>query len=250
MKVVVLGGSGQIGRLLTEALRESGAQVLAAQRSAGVDAATGAGLASAFGGADVVVDCTNITTTRAKVALDFFGTVAGNVARAADEAGVGRVVCLSIINAARPSVNKKNGYYQGKGLQEKVYRDALGDRVTIVRSAQWYELAAQIADMARLGPISLVPHMLSRPLSAQDAARLLADVVLQPPGRDIEIAGPTDLDLLDVAKAIAGRTGSPRWTIGINFGGKAFRDGGLLPDHPDIVAPTTLSQWLDKEYPA
>ncbi|MYR06287.1 NAD(P)H-binding protein [Gordonia sp. SID5947] len=251
MRVVVLGATGEIGRALSERLRERGVEVIAAQRSSGVDAYAGTGLAESFTGADAVVDCMNIVTTKAQKAIDFFGTVAANVAAAAVEAGVGRVICLSIINAADPTVNAKFGYYQGKAAQEKVYRDALGpERLTVVRSAQFYELARQMMDTLHLGPVAAVPHMRCRPLPSADAAAALADVVTAPVSGDVEVAGPAVCDLAEVGKAIAHRTGSPRWVFGINFGGAAVRNGALVPDDPTVVVHTTVDQWLDKEYPA
>ncbi|AZG44987.1 SDR family oxidoreductase [Gordonia insulae] len=251
MKVVVLGASGEIGKAVAGRLRDRDIEVVAAQRSTGVDAYAGTGLAEAFAGADVVVDCMNVTTTSAKKAIGFFGTVAANVAAAAITAGVGRVVCLSIINAADPAVNAKFGYYQGKAAQEKAYLDALGaDRLTIVRSAQWYELARQMLGTMRLGPFAAVPHMRCQPLSAADAAAALTDTVIHRPEGDVEVAGPEVLDLTDIGKAIAQRNGSPRWVLGVRIGGEPIRNGALVPDTPSVVAPTTLDQWLAQEYAA
>ncbi len=251
MRTVVLGASGEIGAALVRRLRENGVDVVAAHRSTGVDAYTGTGLEAAFAGADVVVDCTNVTTTNAAKAIDFFGTVARKVSAAAEAAGVGRVVCLSIINAADPEVNAKFGYYQGKAAQEQAYRDALpAERLTVVRSAQWYELARQMMGSLRLGPVAAVPHMRCRPLSSDDAAAALADAVRIRPEQDIEVAGPEVLDLADIGKAIARRAGSPRWVVGVRVGGSAIRDGGLVPDDPTIVTTTTLEQWLDEEFAA
>ena len=160
-------------------------------------------------------------------------------------------MCLSIINAADPAVNAKFGYYQGKAEQERVYTEMLsGDRLTFVRSAQWYELARQMMSTMRLGPVAAVPHMRCRPLSVADAASALADAATAESSRDVEVAGPEVLDLADVGKAIAQRSGSPRWVVGIRFGGAAVRDGGLVPDRPDVVAATTLDQWLDTEFAA
>ena len=122
-------------------------------------------------GADTVIDCTNVMTTRGSTAVDFFSTVARTIAEAAVAAGVQRVVCVSIINAADPAVNANFGYYQGKAAQEQTYADNVdAGHLQIIRSAQWYELADQMLTRARLGPIAMVPRMVCRPLAAIDAA--------------------------------------------------------------------------------
>ena len=59
MKVVIIGGSGFIGRKLADKLRSGGHQVVAASPSTGVNSLTGEGLQEALTGADVVVDVTN-----------------------------------------------------------------------------------------------------------------------------------------------------------------------------------------------
>ena len=52
MKIVVIGGSGLIGKKLIPILRERGHEAAAASPSTGVNAVTGEGLARALAGAD------------------------------------------------------------------------------------------------------------------------------------------------------------------------------------------------------
>ena len=59
MKIVVIGGSGLIGKKLVKNLRQHGHEVVAASPSSGVNAVTGEGLAHALAGAQVVVDVAN-----------------------------------------------------------------------------------------------------------------------------------------------------------------------------------------------
>ncbi len=245
MTTVVFGASGELGARLSDDLERRGEKVVRAQRSSGVDAYAGTGVREACAGADTVIDCTNVTTMRGSSAVDFFSTVARNIAEAAAAAGVRRVVCLSIVNAADPTVNAKFGYYQGKAAQEQTYTDAVdAGHLQIIRSAQWYELAGQMLTRARFGPIAMAPRMVCRPLAAVDAAELIADAVLSDDVSDRQIAGPEQLDLADLARAVAQRAGSPRWVVAIPFGGKAFRDGGLLPRGEFDPGSTTFDGWL------
>ena len=59
MKIVVIGGSGLIGKKVVPILRGKGHEVVAASPSTGVNAVTGEGLAQALAGANVVVDVAN-----------------------------------------------------------------------------------------------------------------------------------------------------------------------------------------------
>ena len=56
MKIVVIGGSGLIGKKLVNNLRQRGHQVVAASPSSGINTLTGEGLADALAGAAVVID--------------------------------------------------------------------------------------------------------------------------------------------------------------------------------------------------
>ena len=56
MKIVVIGGSGLIGKKLVNNLNQLGHEAVAASPSSGVNTLTGEGLAEVLKGADVVVD--------------------------------------------------------------------------------------------------------------------------------------------------------------------------------------------------
>ncbi|AZZ83002.1 MULTISPECIES: SDR family oxidoreductase [Gordonia] len=252
MKIVVIGASGVLGSRVADLLAERGNEVVRANRGAGVDAYTGEGLARAMSGADVVVDCLSVETLSAKKAVDFFRTTARNIGRAATAAAVGHVVCVSIVNADDPTVNAKFGYYQGKAAQEAAYRDVVDPAtLTILASVQWFELAEQMMGRMAVGPVAIVPKMRCRPAAAEDVAKVVADTATAGPVtadaggvRKIEVAGPAEMNLVDVAKAVAAQRGSPRWIIGAAVGGSAIRGGGLVPANPDVITPTTLEQWL------
>ncbi|MBD0862044.1 NmrA family transcriptional regulator [Gordonia sp. zg691] len=248
MKVAVIGASGVLGSQVADLLAGRGHDVVRANRATGVDAYTGEGLAQVCAGADAVVDCLSLQTLKAKEAIDFFATAAGNIGRAAAQARVAHVICVSIVNADVPAVNAKFGYYQGKAAQEEAYRKAIDPAaLTIVASVQWFELAEQMMGTMSFGPLAVVPKMRCRPAAASDVAVSLADVVVAGPQgtSKVEVAGPAVMDLVDVAKAVAAQQGSPRWVVGVPFGGPAIRGGGLVPDNPDVVTETTLDQWLD-----
>jgi uncharacterized protein YbjT (DUF2867 family) len=72
MKIVIIGGTGLIGRPLVGLLRAEGHEVVVASPSTGIDALTGAGLAQALTDAAVMVDVSNAPSFEDAAALAFF----------------------------------------------------------------------------------------------------------------------------------------------------------------------------------
>src|SRR5262245_47186598 len=97
MKIVVIGGTGLIGKKVVSRLRQGGHDVTAASPSSGVNAVTGEGLAAALAGADVVVDVANSPSFEDKAVLEFFEKSGRNLAAAEKAAGVRHHVALSVV---------------------------------------------------------------------------------------------------------------------------------------------------------
>src|SRR5690242_18033452 len=96
MKIVVIGGSGLIGKKLIPLLRERGHQAVSASPSSGVNTLTGDGLAEVLAGAQVVVDVSNSPSFEDRAVLEFFETSGRNIVAAEAAAGVGHHVALSV----------------------------------------------------------------------------------------------------------------------------------------------------------
>src|ERR1700740_72552 len=97
LKIVVIGGSGLIGKKLVNNLRQHGHQVVAACPSSGVNTITGEGLDKALSGTQVVVDVSNAPSWEDKAVLEFFETSARNLSAAEAAAGVVQHVALSVV---------------------------------------------------------------------------------------------------------------------------------------------------------
>jgi uncharacterized protein YbjT (DUF2867 family) len=95
MKIVVIGGSGLIGKKLVKLLGERGNEVVAASPSTGVNAVTGEGLAEALTRARVV-DVANAPSWEDKAVLELFETSGRNLLAAEAAAGVTHHVALSV----------------------------------------------------------------------------------------------------------------------------------------------------------
>src|SRR5690242_14782404 len=121
MKIVVIGGSGLIGRKLVKILREHGHETVAASPASGVDTLTGQGLAEVMKGAQVVVDVTNSPSFEDTAVMKFFETSTRNLLSAEASAGVKHHVALSIVGAER---NPDSGYLRAKVNQERLIKNS------------------------------------------------------------------------------------------------------------------------------
>ena len=70
MRIVVVGGQGDLGARVVERALAAGHDVASASRRTGVDLRTGAGLTQALAGADAVVLCAMNPTRAAAVELE------------------------------------------------------------------------------------------------------------------------------------------------------------------------------------
>src|SRR6185369_12913455 len=101
MKIVVIGGSGLIGKKVVNNLRQQGHQVVAASPSSGVNTLTGEGLAQALAGAQVVVDVANAPSWEDDAVMEFFETSGRNLLAAEAAAKVRHHVALSVVGTER-----------------------------------------------------------------------------------------------------------------------------------------------------
>lgn len=258
MTISVLGATGTIGRLVCERLEQRGHDVRRVSRGAGLDISTADGLAGAVRDAEAVVDCLNRMTLRRDRAERFFGGTAEAVSRAAGRAGVRRVVCVSIDGVTDPRVSRGYGYYAGKAAQERAYQEG-PTPVTIVRSAQWFELIPTMVGMAHVGPVAVLPRMLMAPVAASEVARLVAEEVdaaladgSGSADRAVAIRGPERLTVLEAARIWLEERGDvdgvrPRVLWDLPYLGRAIASGALIPPEGATVAGPTLRAWLDAQ---
>src|SRR5437764_10321046 len=187
MEIVVIGGTGLIGKRLVPLLRQQGHEVVAASPSSGVNALTGEGLAGALAGADVVVDVSNSPSWADAAVMEFFGTSTRNLFAAGAAAGVGHHVALAVVGADRMP---DSGYMRAKVNQEKLI-EAGGVPYSIVRATQLFGFLGWIADSGAEVDTVRLPTAPMQPLAADDVADALADgAVGAPLHATVELAGP------------------------------------------------------------
>src|SRR6266576_2541475 len=156
MKIVVIGGSGLIGKKVVNNLRKQGHEVVAASPSSGVNTITGEGLADALAGAQVVVDVANSPSFEDRAAMDFFQTAGRNLTAAEVAAGIKHHVALSVVGTDRL---QDSGYLRAKLAQEKLIKNS-PIPYTIIHATQFFEFIRGIAQSAVVGDAVRVSHAL------------------------------------------------------------------------------------------
>jgi len=244
MKIVVIGGSGLIGRKLVNNLRRRGHEVIAASPSTGVNTLTGEGLAEALSGAQVVVDVANSPSFEDKAVLSFFETSGRNLLAAETKAGVGHHVALSVVGTDRLLAS---GYFRAKLAQENLIK-ASRIPYTIVRATQFFEFVGAIAQSATDGQTVRLPPALMQPVVSDDVAAALADIAVEEPlNRTIELAGPEPIRMDELIRRFLNANQDTRQVttdVHARYFGTEVNDQSLTPgDHPRI-GPTHFDAWL------
>jgi uncharacterized protein YbjT (DUF2867 family) len=246
MKVVVIGGSGLIGKKVVTDLRQRGHDVLAASPSSGVNTVTGEGLAQALTGAQVVVDVSNAPNWEDNAVLAFFETSGRNLLAAEGAAGVGHHVALSVVGTDRLLAS---GYFRAKLAQERLIK-ASPIPYTIVRATQFFEFVGSIARLATNGQTVRVPPVLMQPIAADDVAAALAEVALaEPSNRTVELAGPEPIRQDDLVRQFLSATGDARTVIAdpkALYYGLAVNDRSLTPGDKPRLGSTRFEDWLSR----
>ncbi len=246
MKIVVIGGSGLIGKKLVTNLRQHGHEVVAASPSSGVNTVTGEGLARALAGAQVVVDVANAPSWEDSAVLAFFETSGRNLLASEAAAGVGHHVALSVVGTDRLLAS---GYFRAKMAQEKLIK-ASPIPYTIVRATQFFEFVGGIAQSATEGQTVRLPPVLMQPIAADDVAAVMADVALaEPLNGTFDLAGPEPIRQDDLVRQFLNATGDARKVMSdasALYYGINVNDQSLTPDENPRLGTTRFSDWLSR----
>lgn len=245
MKIVVLGGTGLIGRKLIACLRQQGHEAVAASPATGVDVLTGAGLATALAGAQVVVDVTNSPSFADADVLSFFERAGRNVLAAEAEAGVEHHLALSVVGADRLP---DSGYMRAKLAQENLVR-ASTIPYTILRATQFCEFVGAILGAGTEGDAVRVTPALLQPVAADDVAAVLADLAVAAPlNACVEVGGPDRFPLDVLARKFLAAHGDARQVVAdvhARYFGALIDDRSLVAGEGARIGPTRFQNWLN-----
>jgi uncharacterized protein YbjT (DUF2867 family) len=241
-QVLVIGGTGTLGRRLAPVLVERGHDVRVLSRQSapvvatGVvahrgDILTGEGLAAALDGVDTVIQ--SVAATRNQKATELEGMRTLVVAR-----GDRHVINVSIVGVDHHPF----GYYRTKLEAERLLEQS-GDRWTIQRATQFHDLVDRFLSF----PVSAkTPHLRFQPVATDDLSVRLAELVAAgPSGHAPDFGGPEILSIDDLGRIRARVTGKRARLIPLPPIGflKAFDQGAhLAPDH--LSGTQTWEAWL------
>jgi uncharacterized protein YbjT (DUF2867 family) len=244
--ILVTGGTGTLGRLVTERLRADGAdgadghevRVLSRHTQPyAVDLREGgSGLDAAVEGVDTIVHCA--TTQRGGDERS-----ARNLLDAAHRAGVPHLVYISIVGVDRVPF----GYYRTKLAVERMIEES-GIGWTVLRTTQFHDLVVMFLEaMAKLPVLFLPAGVEDQPVEVAEVAERLAGLAVgAPAGRVADMGGPEVRTFPDLARAYLKATGRRRPVVSVPLFGRAyrgFRSGGhLTPER--AVGKGTFEEYL------
>jgi uncharacterized protein YbjT (DUF2867 family) len=244
MKIVVIGGTGRIGRNVVRRLVAQGHDPVPSSPDTGVDTVTGEGLAHALRGADVVVDVSNAPVWDDAAVLEFFTTSSRNLILAEREAGVRHHLAVSIVGADRLA---DSGYLRAKVAQEAEIETG-GIPWTILRSTQFFEFLAQTVEEGNEGDAVRLSPGLMQPVAADDVAATVAELATGAPvGARVELGGPEVLGIDDWARRLLAATGDERTVISdpdARYFGTKLTGGELTTGEGARIASTDFDAWF------
>jgi uncharacterized protein YbjT (DUF2867 family) len=248
MKVVVIGGTGLIGSKLVARLTEHGHDAVPASPNTGVNTLTGEGVKEVLVGADVLVDVSNSPSFADDDVMNFFTTATGNLTAAAENAGIGHYVALSVVGVDRsPDI----GYFRAKVAQEKLIRES-GLPFSIVRATQFFEFVRGIADLEANddGKVHLPPVQF-QPMAADDVAAGVGRAAVGEPVNGIrEIGGPERFRLDELVSKALVANGDPREVVAdaqARYSGAQIGERTLVPGPDAQLGEITFDKWLAQQ---
>ena len=247
MKVVVIGGSGLIGTKVVARLRQAGHQVIAASPATGINTITGEGLAEAMNDTDIVIDLANSPSFEDKAVMEFFQTAGRNLLAAEINAGVKHHVALSIVGT---DMMQNIGYMRAKLVQEDLIKKS-GVPYTIIRSTQFLEFLAGIANQATSGDEVHLSDVLFQPIASDDVAAFVAKYATGAPlNGQVEIAGPERFPMYEIVERYLQHAKDPRKVISNGrpeyFGGE-ITHAALVPAGKAEIGTINFENWWNKQ---
>jgi uncharacterized protein YbjT (DUF2867 family) len=253
-KIAVTGATGRVGGQVVDVLEKQGHDVVPISRSSGVDVITGEGLAEALAGVESVVDAATQPLNDLDAASAFFAASTRNLQEVGEEAGVQRIVMISIVGADRFTAS----FLAASAEHERVM-SAGPIPVSILRATQFHEFVPQMVEWGRQGDVIYVPRIRTQPVAARSVAEALAGLATVSElesGSDTaipEIGGPRAEWLVEIARLFVSRGGESLRVEEVSDPAdpdhELLENGALLPGPDATLAGPTFEDWLGAGVP-
>ena len=197
--LLLTGGTGTLGRVVTPLLQDAGVNVRVLSRRShesgdGIEYVTGdllngEGIEPAVDAAETILHLAGGANAKGD------GDATRNLVRAASRAGVQHLVYISVIGADRMPL----GYFRNKLDAERAVADA-GVPWTMLRAAQFHDLVLTVTQaMAKLPVIPVPGGLRFQPVDAGEVAARLVELTLdKPAGLVPDLAGPKVYGMADL----------------------------------------------------
>ncbi len=237
--ILVTGGTGTLGRLVVQRLRDAGCDVRVLSRRSreaedGIkfmtgDLVRGEGIDAAVDGVGAIVHCASSSRGDADATRNL-------VRAASSRAEAPHLVYISIVGSDHISF----GYFRSKREAERIVADS-GLPWTMLRATQFYDLILTGAQkLAKLPVIPVPAGFRVQPIDADEVAARLVELTLgEPAGRVPDMGGPRTSSFADLLRVYlrAGhrcRPVVPVWmpaTRAIRAGGLLVAEQQVAPEH-------------------
>ena len=246
--LLLTGGTGTLGRLVTPLLLDAGFDVRVLSRRSreprdGIEYVIGDlrkndGIEPAVDGAEIILHLAGGPNAKGD------DEATRNLVRAAPRAGVRHLVYISVIGADRMPL----GYFRNKLGAERAVADS-GLPWTTLRAAQFHDLVLTLMQAVAKLPVIPVPRGLRfQPVDAGDVAARLVELTLdKPAGLVPDLAGPKVYEMADLLRGYLRTCGKRRLMMPVPIPGKAgraYRAGENLSLEGAAVGTRTWEDFL------
>ncbi|MER5454610.1 NAD(P)H-binding protein [Micromonospora sp. NPDC002389] len=243
--ILVTGGTGTLGRLVTPLLRDTGRPVRVLSRRGGrsvpgiahvrADLLTGEGVERAVRGVDTVLHLAG--------GQQGDDTLARTLVDAARQADVRHLVFVSVVGADRVPL----AWLRTKLHAEEAISGS-GLPWTILRAAQLHDLVLTMAQKLTALPVVPLPGLRLQSVDGREVADRLAELTLgTPAGLVPDIVGPQVHTTGELIRGYLRASGKRRLTLPVRLPGKAgraYRDGANLTLRGATVGTRTWEAFL------
>jgi uncharacterized protein YbjT (DUF2867 family) len=222
--ILVTGGTGTLGRALSQRLAAAGREYRVLSRRSGPGLVSG-DLSDGRGVDHAVRDASTIIHLASGPKHD--SALTRTLLDSVPRHGRPHLVYVSIVGVDRVPL----GYYREKLATERLIEHC-GLPWTILRATQFHDLLDRLfGGLSRTGVLPVLAGALFQPIDVRDVAdRLVELVVAGPAGRILELGGPAVRPMDELARAWLRATGRRRPVLPLPLPGglaRAVRAGGL-----------------------